>query len=504
MSNTDATAQARNKLDSINKKDLTILLVGKTGAGRTSFMSLLVNLFQEIGPLELKDMHDQSKESGLDHQSSQTTKATLYTFTSSDGTKLRILDTPGFANTRGINMDNQNKAEINRVIKEFVTSIDAVVIVANGSPERLGVEMNYSLNILTSMFPSSIIDNIGFIFTCSDALTFNFKMDDLQPELRECKYWPIQNPLALYKNYESQVKQGVPERVLKVHRRKLEDNYDETVETLNEFMKWLDERKLQPVNEINNLYEMSISIESKIDAVLLAITRLTERRSEMNKVKLDLDNTIQSIVGLKELKRKQESPIWDRQSSDNLNTICIAPNCYKNCHSPCSEMNFANDPVDLGRKCWAFHESPTPSDGDAARRCRVCDHEASLHRHYYHVHVLRSREIDPQTKKELEHAETREETLRVAEDFLQKELMKISEDMEKAQEDVRRLIDGHNKIALRRDFAGYIRSVIAMLEFRKEELKSKPHTENELRLVDENIATFKRKLSLLKMGGKGV
>ncbi|KAF8648199.1 hypothetical protein AX16_006338 [Volvariella volvacea WC 439] len=496
---TGAVTQAKkSKLDTTKKRTFTILLIGETGAGKTSFMSLLVNLFQGMGPFELRDKHDKGKESGLDRQYSQTTKASLYTVTSTDGTQIRILDTPGLADTRGIEQDKKHKKEINDAIKEFVTAIDAVIIMANGTVEKLGAATDYTLSVLAAMFPGSIIDNIGFIFTNSSILTFNFRIDALRPELRQAKYWLLQNPLALYKNYENQVKNNTPEEILETHRDMLEANYHETVRTLNKFMKWLDERTLQPVKEINDLYQMSLGIESRIDAALSAITHSADRRQKMNDIKFKLGNAEQRKSALEELKKQQEAPVWDRQESDKVNTICIAPNCYKNCHSPCS-LNFMNDPADLGRQCGAFVGSPVPAGGDAAKRCQDpgCGHEASLHRHYYHIHILKGREMNPETKEQLEQAKTGEQELKAAEDTIQKELKTIKEDINKAQGDIRRLVDDYNKIALSKDFAGHIQSAIAMLKLRKDELKSKPNTQSEVEMIDNSIAAFEQKLELL-------
>ncbi|KAF8642821.1 hypothetical protein AX16_009397 [Volvariella volvacea WC 439] len=440
-------------------------------------MSLLHNLLEGKGPFELANRHDMTGESGLSHQFSQTTRATLYTIASPDSTKIRILDTPGLADTRGIDQDNKHKAEINRAIKESISSVDAVLIMANGTVERLGVATDYTLNVITSMFPASIIDNIGFIFMNADPLTFNFKRESLPPELRQSKRWIIQNPLALYKNYLDQKK---------------------AIETLNGFMKWLDERKVQPTKEINSLYQMSVSIESNIEAAISAITRLTERREEMEKIKSGLGNTEKSKAALEQLKEQQETPVWNRQPSPGqVNTLCIAPNCYKNCHVSCS-LDFQNEPADLGRLCWAFHGSPTPVGGDKAMRCTVCDHKASEHRHYYHIHILEKRQMDPKTRKELEEAGREEEKLKAAKKLAQMELDTISEEINTGQGEIRRLVDEYNKVALSKNFAGHIQSAISMLELRKKELQSKQNTETDLKLIDESIAKFRQKLRVLQ------
>jgi ABC-type oligopeptide transport system ATPase subunit len=278
------------------KREVTILLIGETGSGKTSLMSLLVNLFQGQGPLELSEKNDESKESGLSKSQSQTTKATLYTVTTSDGTKIKLLDTPGLADTCGIEVDNKHKAEINNAIKKYITSIDAVIILANGTVERLGAATEYTLSVITSMFPRSIIENIGFVFTNSDILTWNFKMDSLQPELRKSRYWLIQNPLALHKNYKKVEEDNGAGPLLNAMRLKLEGTYTEAVMILNDLLGWLDDCDTQPTKEIDHLYQMSVGIEANIEATLTALTRLSEQQHKWKSIEFNLQNTEKASI----------------------------------------------------------------------------------------------------------------------------------------------------------------------------------------------------------------
>lgn len=240
-------------------------------------MSLLVNLFKGKGAFELEDVHDESKESGLIKTQSQTTSATMYTITTSQDLKIRILDTPGLADTGGLEVDRRHKEEINTAIKECIETIDAVLILANGSVQRLGAATAYTLNTLALMFPHSIVENIGFIFTNSDPETLNFETEGLPEELRGCPFWVIQNPLALLNRYKKNSTRGALPDSSKMDR-KISACYDETVETLNEWMKWLSERPLKPTHEINELYEKSVDIESRLQEVLSCISRLAEER----------------------------------------------------------------------------------------------------------------------------------------------------------------------------------------------------------------------------------
>ncbi|KAG9123795.1 hypothetical protein FRC07_013929 [Ceratobasidium sp. 392] len=277
----------RGPLNGIEKDIITILLIGETGSGKTSFMSLLSNLLQGHSPLELIDYHDESKESGRSKIHSQTTRATLYAITAADGRKFQILDTPGLADTHGIKQDRAHKDEINTAIKEFVPSVDAVIIMANGTSQRLNVVTSYALNTVCSMFPRSIIRNIGFIFTHCDATSLNFEPDSLRPELRESPFWALQNPLAIHKNLQ---KLQPNNRLSQNPTEKLYNCYSDTVETLNDWLKWLDGLEVRTTIDIDRLYQISTRIEAGIDAALANITSLSEQREAYREIQTSLDD----------------------------------------------------------------------------------------------------------------------------------------------------------------------------------------------------------------------
>ncbi|CUA68057.1 hypothetical protein RSOLAG22IIIB_07731 [Rhizoctonia solani] len=493
------------------KKEITILLIGETGAGKTAFMSLLVNLFMGNGPYELEERNNAAKEAGGDKSQSQTNDATLYSVRSMDGTVIRILDTPGLADTRGIDQDEAHKAKINKAIQDYVTTIDSVLIMANGTVQRLGVATDYTLNVITAMFPHSIIDNIGFIFTHTDPLTFNFQKDSLQPELREAKHWLIQNPLAYYQAYKRlqaqraadkvlQAQRG-PDKVLERGRRDLEQFYDDTVDTLNDWLAWLDARHVQPSRSINELYQMSNNIEANIERALTAITRQHDERVKWEQIQYDLDTNEKSQEVLERLKAEQTAPFWDRQTTTRHNTLCILPGCHGVCHETCG-LQFLLDVTALGRDCAAFsrgrnHSNPIQSV------CDGCGHKAESHRHYNDKWVYRNKEISPDTKKLLDASHSEEDRLSAAKAVAKQTLDTIASDMATAQETIRSLIDQYNSISLSKNFAGHIQSAISMLEYRKKELQSNPNTKPEVDLIDESLVKLREKLKIIKDQDKG-
>ncbi|KAG9082975.1 hypothetical protein FS749_006421, partial [Ceratobasidium sp. UAMH 11750] len=502
-------------LELTEKKKMSILLIGETGTGKTSFMSLLANLFQGIGPSELEDWHDQSKESGLGKTYSQTTKATLYSFSTCDGTRIEILDTPGLADTRGIERDDIHKAEINRAIQELVTSIDAVMIITNGTLERLTAPTDYTLNIISSMFPRSIIDNIGFIFTHADPLSFNFQFESIQPELRGARYWLLQNPLAMKKNY-SRIKGSLQKNQAKRMEDQINACYDDTIEMLNGWLRWIDQRQVQPTKEIDRLYHISIDIESSIEETVALLIRLSEERVMLTNASSGLLNaedvgllvavshrhvlikpTRQLVQALQYLKEKETAPVWSRVLTEKTNTICLAQGCFSNCHTRC-DMRMTYNPKTLGRWCRVFkHYRMVPSFNGASSKCNVCGHTAEQHRHYPQLHVKKSPLANPEIQQWLEDARSKEKEYGARRLSFQRKLDEVKEQMSKARDRVRSLVEDHNNVSLNKNFAGHVHCAIQMLKLRREDLKGKPDAADELQLLDESIAKYEQKLLIL-------
>jgi energy-coupling factor transporter ATP-binding protein EcfA2 len=271
------------------KETLTILLVGETGVGKTSFLSLLINLFSGRGPSELALFHSPSNESNLSRSQSQTNDAFMYQFVSTDGVHVRILDTPGLADTRGIDQDKAHRASIVRAIDEQVKTIDSVVVLANGTQERLSVATEYALSAIGSMFPRSIAGNISFIFThVPDPLSMNFCSSSLPPAFISCNMWTIQNPIAQYVKYNEYIAANTPQTQREHLWNILVHNYDQTVCTRTAFLKWVDSCKPQPTKAIQELFDMSMAIESKLMNVFARISQQEGRRAELNRLRAEL------------------------------------------------------------------------------------------------------------------------------------------------------------------------------------------------------------------------
>ncbi|CAF3407339.1 unnamed protein product, partial [Rotaria socialis] len=81
-----------------------------------------------------------------------------------DQTKLRIIDTPGFGDTRGIEQDHKNMQHILEYINNL-THLNAICFLLKPNASRLNIFFQSCLTQLFSLFGTNALNNIIFCFT---------------------------------------------------------------------------------------------------------------------------------------------------------------------------------------------------------------------------------------------------------------------------------------------------------------------------------------------------
>ncbi|CAE6412473.1 unnamed protein product [Rhizoctonia solani] len=493
------------------KNALTILLIGETGSGKTSFMSLLLNLFQGNGPFELEDKHFVNAQSGLNRSQSQTTEARLYSPTTNNGLKVEILDTPGLADTRGIEEDKKHKERIYQAIQDLITVIDGVMIIANGRVERLSVTTDYTLNILATLFPRSILDNIGIIFTNTGAggAGLNFQTESLPSELQKVQHWCLDNPLSLYKTYSAQRETGQLSGAKgSRQKRNLEDSYDDAIDSLGEWLEWLDGRKEIPTTAIVELYQKSSHIESSLFATLKSIADLSKFKSQLQDILSDLQGAGVRQEFLTDWKQEVSPKRWVLEETPHHNTICTAPDCHSNCHINCSLE--VGGSATIGGSCEAFRtlwitNKWLPFWSNARVKCNQakCGHEAQEHRYYRGIHKQEDNQDYIKLAKYLNDAITKKAGFEEVKIHIEQEIARVKKEIERSKGEIHKLIEELNSISLSPNYAGYIRSALDVLKMRREHLRSRPDSSNELAVINDGIQAFEAQLNLLQENEAG-
>ncbi len=278
--------------------------VGETGKGKTTFLSLLANVLNGQKPQNYESFYDRSNESGGNVNQSQTNSARLYKLTSRNGIVVHVLDTPGLADTRGLERDDQHKASIAKKIEETIPFVNAVIILANGTEERLGAATDYALTTLSSIFPNTLANNIGIVFTnVASRISLNFQQNSLPPALRHGpgrdikNQFLLDNPLALWKKLSrTRDQNSMSRRDLEEYEDAVNESHTKAVRELVHLFNWLDTRIPQPTNEIISLQKKSQEIEDRIDNAMFQAVNLSEMKEMLEQIKNS--NKGIEIVGL--------------------------------------------------------------------------------------------------------------------------------------------------------------------------------------------------------------
>ena len=153
-------------------KTFKMVVIGETGSGKTSLIQLLLNYSKQYANAK-QDYNLQAIESFVEAENPQQIekdKGESDTITSKKYTamfedfQLDIIDTPGFADTRGKQQQQENIANIIGIVKKEIY-INCVCLVINGTRSRLTDVVKLVLSEIISILPPDVLNNIIGVFT---------------------------------------------------------------------------------------------------------------------------------------------------------------------------------------------------------------------------------------------------------------------------------------------------------------------------------------------------
>ena len=304
----------------------TLLVFGETGAGKTSLLNTLVNYILKISPNDKLRYFLDQKTKLVSEAKSQTSTVVIHNIRSHNGyPPLRIVDTPGFGDTEGIERDQEITDRIEEAFQKKIKSLTGICVVAKNSDVRLNQKQKYIFQKIMDMFGKEYNEN--WIF----CITFCIGVDDSQAES------------CLNEFFKRNIK-GVPNAfkfnnsAFFNHLNKgpqIEAFFELGLNSFEYLMKKI--RKMKEKNILTSLEVMRFrrSLREKAGDFLNLQEQNKELISKMKKIQSDLENVEQ----FQDFQDKESLKITTIPIYNNNNSV----SCLKCCFSCIEECNNIND-----------------------------------------------------------------------------------------------------------------------------------------------------------------
>uniref|UniRef100_A0A3Q2CNC7 AIG1-type G domain-containing protein n=1 Tax=Cyprinodon variegatus TaxID=28743 RepID=A0A3Q2CNC7_CYPVA len=354
----------------------TILLLGATGAGKSSLINGMINYILGVkweDPYRFKIVDDGEKTS---QAHSQTSLVTVYKLHYREGFNidytLTIVDTPGFGDTRGIDRDKETAVQLCNLFsnRDGINVIDAVCFVAQAALARLTAKEKYIFDSIFSIFGKDIKENIRVLVTFAD----NQKPPVLEaisesgvPCPKDKKGLPAYfkfNNSALFADNgddsdDEDDEDNIDQIFWKMGMKNMEKFLDELIK--------MEPKSLVMTNQVlqeRKQLEMSIkNLQVNVDLKLNKLNKIAETEQEIIKHENDIrENANFTLMVNKSIPQKVK---LSKKRANNCKQ------CLRTCHFPC----------DVSKK----HDKSKCNAMNKHGRCRVCNGRCS-----WKVHVCQS------------------------------------------------------------------------------------------------------------------
>ncbi|XP_073334418.1 uncharacterized protein [Pagrus major] len=328
----------------LNQSNRSILLVGATGAGKSALVNALVNY--TMGVKWEDEVWFQIVEEEKKRQSaSQTSDVIVYQIFGFEGEtlpySLTIIDTPGFGDTRGIELD---AAISERLLDWFrsddgVHEINAVGLVLKATENRLDERLMYIFDSVVSLFGKNMEENIVALITHSSGTTYKKALKALEAANIKCaKYGNNQPVHFLFDNCQQEDRTEDPEE-------ELELAFTKTTKGLKKFTDFLEKTRPQKLkttvdvlNERVRLKACIQNLKEKIQTTELIQTEIQQTREALKKHEEEMKNDEKFTVEVDEVYKEKEDisagRSWWFGCFYEGATCCTV--CEENCHYPCT------------------------------------------------------------------------------------------------------------------------------------------------------------------------
>ncbi|XP_076118494.1 uncharacterized protein LOC143099283 [Alosa pseudoharengus] len=409
-----------------SKPTKTILIVGETGTGKTTLINTMVNHMLGVqweNRVWFQIIEDDKKKSQTE---SQTTAVTVYElYPETNPSCLRIIDTPGYAATDGIEFDHQISENLHVLFRseDGIHDIEVVGLVVKAGQNRLTIFQHYIFHAILSLFGKDIDKKIVVFITHSDGLPAPNIITALNEAGVPCAKSGGKPLIFMFNN-----------RQLDNHEKEQEDVYQALWKSGNKSMKKffniLQEFDKTEVKMTEGVLRERKRLEACVNNLQDAIKMEELKENELQQIQRALEEKKEKF--LVDEPYKDKVPI--KSSRWHLNkgaTICTR--CEENCHYP---------------GCWWVKDLSWCS-AMKNNRCTVCTGGC-----HFSDHVKEMNMYVPKTRKVMKTTEDLKQQYEEQVDYkkaLEKDLSETKANQWKLVEEAYQCIEELEKIALKKN-----------------------------------------------------
>lgn len=329
-------------------KNKVILLVGSTGAGKTTLINVMINYIMGVKWQDSYRFKLINEVTNRSQAESQTYNVSSYELYNQPGFQipysLTIVDTPGFGDTRGITHDKL----ITEQVKSFLCSplgidhIDAICFVVQASLARLSANQRYIFDSILSIFGKDVAENILILVTFADGKDIPvleaIKAADL-PCQKNKKGQPTHfnfNNSAVYadKKVEEPTTSDSDSDDNDDEDDKLTELvWDKTFKQMKAFFKALGAIESKDLTMTIKVLEERERLEKAMTSLTPQITAGLSKMSEIKKFKQCLENESDNMAQNEDFEQDVEVMKANRTPVNCFTMNCNT--CFFTCHSNC-------------------------------------------------------------------------------------------------------------------------------------------------------------------------
>uniref|UniRef100_A0A672M144 AAA+ ATPase domain-containing protein n=1 Tax=Sinocyclocheilus grahami TaxID=75366 RepID=A0A672M144_SINGR len=335
-----------------NKQNKVILMVGETGAGKTTIINTMINYLLGVKFKDQEFSQITEEEEDINESQSHAHQMTVYeVFVEENPTSLTIIDTPGYGNTEGYEKDREISEYLMRLFsdEDGIHYIDAVCFVMKASQNRLSEKEFYIFHSVLSLFGRDIEENIVFLLTYSDAGPPTDALNAIKTAEIPCRRDEREKPVHfLFNNQQKQQRD-------KQYEHAFRSSWEMGERSLNEFFTLLAEKNRKSVVMTSDVLNERRRLEACVSYLKEQISEKELKTEELNKVKEAIIKNRDKIKKFENFPFTVKTAVKENVSTENewwwnRNATCCS-DCEENCHEHCSDEEPSKCSVMKNNQC---------------------------------------------------------------------------------------------------------------------------------------------------------